>query len=351
MVGLPLRSAVLTGLTLAQVGEFSFVLAHAGLEAGLFSPQYFQLFLGSSILSMIAAPFLIGLGPAFAEWSMRLPVPQALKVGRLADTPRQRLYDHLIIIGFGLSGRNIAHVADSCRIPYVVIDTNPETVRSERALGRMIYHGDATCSPVLEHADVEAARVAVVAISDMIGTGRVVEMIRALNPAIHIIVRARYLAHAEQLLACGANEVVPEEYETSVEIFTRVLHKYLVPKEEIDALINQIRASGYRMLRTESTTGASVADLDVILSGMEVRCIRVGNGSSAVGRSLSQINLRKDYGITILAIRRGGETIVLPDGDDCFQAGDDVVLLGLPELLVFADTIFHPPSRETKADE
>ena len=343
VLGMPIRSAVLCSLALVQVGEFSFVLARAGMQAGVLSGDHFQMFLAVSILSMLATPLLIASGEHVVRQVMRMPLPERIKTGRYADEPEAHLADHLVIIGFGLGGRHIAYAAEAARIPYVVIDTNPETVRSEQAAGRRIYHGDATHEPILTHAGIQSARVAVIAISDPVGTNRVVEMVRLLNPRIHIIVRIRYFAQADTLLALGADEVVPEEYEASIEIFTRVLHKYLVPREEIEAVIKSVRERGYQMLRSTSPAKPVMMDLDLYLSGMEVRVMRVQERSNAIGRTLAALNLRKDYGITVLAINRQGSKILLPDGDEHFEPGDNVVLLGMPDLLVFADTIFSAP--------
>lgn len=340
ILGLPLRSALLSGFALAQVGEFGFVLASAGLGAGLLDIKYFQIFLGVSILSMLATPFLIAQGSRIADIFMRFPFPQRIMAGTYADDPAPQLVDHLVIIGFGLGGKHIADAAEAVKIPYVVIEANPDTVRTERAAGRLIYHGDATAESILLHAGIPDARVAVVTMSDPVGTNRVVEQIRLLNPSIYIIVRIRYFSQAETLLALGADEAVPEEYEASLEIFTRVLHKYLVPKEEIEDMVSAIRAEGYHMLRSPSTAKPALHDLETLFSGMEVRVIRIHEASNAIGRSLAELNLRKDYGITVLAISRREERHQLPDGNMRFEPGDQVVLLGMPELLLFADAIF-----------
>lgn len=342
LLGMPLRSAVLCGMALAQVGEFSFVVASAGFKTGLLPESSFQLFIAASILSMMVTPLLMMCAPRCADMVSRLPVPRRLKVGTYAEEPKRGLRDHLVIIGFGLNGRHMADAATAAGIQHVIIDANPETVRIERAAGRIIYHGDAAYEPILMHAGITDARVAVVAISDPIGTDRIVEQIRHLNPAIHIIVRVRYVVHAERLMGLGANEIIPEEYESSIELFTRVLHKYLVPRETIEELEARIRADGYQVLRTPAPVAAGLQDLAATLSGMEIRSMQVHPRSSAVGRSLAELNLRKEYGITVLTISGHGRKATLPDGDERFREGDIVVLLGLPELLPFADNIFNP---------
>jgi CPA2 family monovalent cation:H+ antiporter-2 len=342
LLGMPLRSALICGLSLAQVGEFSFVIASAGFKSGLFPESYFQIFIAASILSMMATPLLIMSAPGLAELCARFPVPHRLKVGTYAGEPAQGLRDHLVIIGFGLNGRHIADAATAARIPHVILEANSETVRLERAAGRLIYHGDAAYEPILLHAGIPDARVAVVAISDPLGTNRIVEQIRLLNPTIHIIVRVRYVLHAERLKALGANEIIPEEYESSIELFTRVLHKYLVPRESIEEMVSRIRADGYEVLRSPAPVASGLQDLASSLSGMEIRSMTVQPSSNAVGRSLAELDLRKEYGITVLTISGTDRKVTLPDGDERFQENDVVVLLGLPELLPFADNIFNP---------
>jgi CPA2 family monovalent cation:H+ antiporter-2 len=345
--GLPLRSSILAGLALAQVGEFSFILARSALGHGLLNEAQFQLFLGASALSMIAAPFLIDAAPRVAEWAGRLPLPGRLRVGAFASEERPSMRDHLVIIGFGLIGRHVAQAAQACKIGYVVLEANPDTVHRERALGQPIFHCDATQEAALHHAGAGEARAAVVAVADITGTRRIVDRLRALSPTLHIIARTRYFVETEPLLGLGANEVICEEYETSIEIFTRVLQKYLVPKEQIGEFVERVRSSGYAMLRQPSRAPRLLADLDLFLSNMEVRIVSAEAGAGAIGRSLAQIDLRRAYGIMVLAIRRDGSTIQLPDGDERFRAGDEVVLLGFPELLPFAVTIFRAPGSST----
>ncbi len=165
--------------------------------------------------------------------------------------------DHLIIIGFGVSGRNLAQAARVAGITYVIVEMNPETVRNEKAKGEPIYYGDAAQNAVLQHSNIKDARIVVVAINDPTATRRIIEMVRRLNPKVHLIVRSRFLQEIEPLHELGADEVVPEELETSVEIFTRVLAKYLVPKDEIEEFVAVVRSDGYKMLRNISGKTAS----------------------------------------------------------------------------------------------
>jgi CPA2 family monovalent cation:H+ antiporter-2 len=237
-LGFPLRTAIIVGLTLCQVGEFSFILAKVGVDYGLLVGDTFQLFLAVAVITMGVTPFIMALAPRVANAALRLPLPAKLKTGfsskseSVSEHKTHELEDHLIIVGYGLSGKNVATAAKTAKIPYVIIEMNPETVRNEKKAGEPIIYGDATHEAVLEHVGIEGARVMVVAISDPTATRGITSVAVRLNPKIHIIARTRFFRETTALRELGANEVIAEEYETSVEIFARVLAKYLVPKEE-----------------------------------------------------------------------------------------------------------------------
>ncbi len=336
LLGLPFRTAVLVGLALCQVGEFSFILSRTGVEYGLLADNTYQMFLAFSILSMAATPFIIALAPRVADIIMRLPLPDRLVSGfrPVAETKHEPKKDHLVIIGFGVNGRNVARAARLSNIPYVVIEMNPETVRREQAQGEPIYYGDSTQEVVLRHANIKDARVVVIAINDPASTRRITEIIRRLNPKIHLIVRSRYLQEMGPLYELGANEVIPEEFETSVEIFTRVLARYLIPRDEIEALAAEIRSDGYEMFRSLSRDSPSFSDLTLQLPDFEISTLRVAEKSPLVGKSLGEIDLRKNYGVTVLAIRRNSQIFPNPDVSMPLCANDVFFIIGTPERIV-----------------
>lgn len=250
LLGFPIRTVVLVALALSQVGEFSFILSKTGVEYGLLAGDIYQMFLAVSVLTMALTPLIITFAPGMADFVLRLPMPGKLRTGfsPVQEVKLPGKKDHLVIIGFGFNGRNLARAAKIRRIPYCIIEMNPETVREEKAKGEPIYYGDATQEAVLGRADIKDARVAVVAISDPAATRRIVELVRKLSPGIYVIVRTRFLQEVKTLHGLGADEVIPEEFETSVEIFARVLEKYLVPRDEIEKYIDEIRSEDYDML-------------------------------------------------------------------------------------------------------
>lgn len=345
LLGFPLRTALLVGLTLAQVGEFSFILARSGVKQGFLAGDIYQLFLAVSVLTMGVTPFIIAAAPYVTDSIMRLPIPSRLKSGLypLEREKKAEKNDHLVIIGFGVNGRNLSRAATVAGIPHVIVEMNPETVRQERKSGKPIFYGDATQETVLHHAGIEAARVVVVAISDAAATRRIIEIIRRLNPKVQVIARTRFLKEVKPLYELGADEVVPEEFETSVEIFTRVLRKYLIPRDEIEKLISEVRSDGYQMFRSLSKDFLSFSDLTLNLPDIEISTLRVCERSPVDGKSLAQVELRKRYGVSVLAIRRGERVLSNPGADTQLLGNDVVVALGTPDKIAVAMGLFHAP--------
>ncbi|HKJ03078.1 MAG TPA: cation:proton antiporter [Longimicrobiales bacterium] len=343
-LGLSLRTAVLAGVALSQVGEFSFILAGSGMEQGLMSAASYQWFLVVAVVSIALTPFLIAMGPRMAEVAEALPIPPRLKAGALpeseAPSPGGRK-DHLLVVGFGVNGGNVARAAQVAGIPLVAIEMNPTVVQKQRALGLDIHYGDAGQAAVLEHAGVKNARVAVVAISDAAATRRIVALLRSLSPSCHIVARTRYLREVDPLRAAGAHLVIPEELETSVEIVARVLAAYLVPRRDIEGFLAEMRAGGYEMLRTPHAAFPSVADLQLALSEIEISTLRVDDDSLMAGRRLDETDLRRLFGITVVAIRRGEEVLANPGGDTVVDAGDALIVLGLSDEVNAASAAFR----------
>jgi len=345
LLGFPLRTSILVGLALGQVGEFSFILSKTGVEHGLLAGNIYQMFLAFSVLTMTATPFIITLAPRLADIILRLPLPKRLKSG-LYPVPTIKVAgkkDHLIIIGFGVNGRNVARAARIGGIPYVIIEMNPEIASEEKAKGETIHYGDATQEAVLQHANIKDARIVVVAINDPTATRGIAEIVRRLNPKVHLIVRTRYLQEMKPLYELGADEVIPEELETSVEIFTRVLAKYLIPRDEIERFVAEVRSDGYEIFRNLSKESASFSDLTLQLPGVEISTLRVGVKSALAGKSLTQIELRKKYGVTLLAIRRDSQILSNPDGNTRVCANDVLFVLGPPDKIVEVTSLFHDP--------
>ena len=329
--GATLRMSLHTGMGLMQIGEFSFVLAVAGRSSGLISEDFYQLFISSSVLTMMATPFIMNAAPTVSSWITSRDVIE--RVHRLKkNVKEERLPDerqgHVIIIGFGLNGRNLARVLKEAGIPYAVLEMNSDTVREMKSKGEAIYYGDGTSKETLNRLGIRRAKLLVIAISDPASTRRVVSIARHESANIYIIVRTRYFSEIEDLRMLGANEVIPEEFETSVEIFSRVLHRYNFPYNVILDIIDNIRNSNYSVLRNVDLPKRVILEKSEWLPEMELDGFRVRAGSSVTGKSISELQVRKKTGITIIAVRRGQEIFTNPSPDFIFKAEDVILFTG-----------------------
>lgn len=339
----PPKPALISGLLLAQVGEFAFVLSHVGQKYGLLNPEQYQLFLAASVATMALTPFSLRFAEPLAD-RLAARLPASLKrLARATGVSHDRFptEDHVIIIGFGINGKNLARVLTGNGIPYIAIETNHHTVKLERKKGTRIIFGDASRPEILSHALIEKARTVVVAISDATATRRVVAQARQIRPSIHLIVRTRYVAEMEPLYKLGVNDVVPEEFETSVEIFSRVLRTYLIPQDQIEHCIAEIRRDAYQMFRVISRRHSHATGISGYLSGVELATFRVQPGSAISGTQLKDGLLRERCGASVLVIRRGDEIMSNPDPVWEFAADDMVLVLGRPDQLVFAGHLFE----------
>ncbi|WP_162417313.1 cation:proton antiporter [Cyclobacterium roseum] len=338
-IGSDLKGSFIVGFSIFQVGEFSLLLAKEGLEYELLDPITYQYFLAISILTMVMTPFILKKRENLACRVLNIPLPEKIKsrfgekpVAHIAKIETDELGDHLVIIGFGLNGRNLARAAKRANIAYAIIEMNPETVRVESAKGEPIMYGDAANPVVLEHVKIHKARVAVIAISNHEATRGIITNIRAITQNAFIIVRTRYVNEIEAMLRLGADEVIPEEFETSIEIFTRVLNKYLVPKGEIDDFTHDVRYHNYEVFRSLQGDSGSTIALDIPEINFAGIKIEKDHGAF-IGKAIKEINLREKVGINLVAIKRDGMTNTDIDGDTKIKLGDIVYVVARQEAL------------------
>ncbi len=333
----PARTAILSGLALFQVGEFAFILSKIGEGYGLIAGDAIQYFLAVSVLTMALTPFVMQNADKIADLLAKAPMASKLRQlanqGALVEESKvsEDLRDHLIIVGYGLNGTNVALAAKQASIPYVVLELNSETVKQERAKGEPIIFGDATDPFILEYVRVYQARVAVVAISDPAATRKVVSAIRSICRTVYIIVRTRFVKEIEELLKLGADEVIPEEFETSIEIFTRTLNKYLVPEDQITAFAQQIRSENYDMLRPQERTRIRPGSL-LNIPELRISCITVQNDvPELTGKSLKESQLRQQYALNLVAIQRDGNLISDIGPATKIERDDFLYVIGKPD--------------------
>lgn len=307
----PPRVTILTGLALFQIGEFAFILSKVGLGYDLLSREMYQYFLAVSIITMFLTPFIMMFSDRIA--SALVPKKLSKRAGDYISKKKSGeensefdLENHIVIIGYGINGRNVAKAAGNLKIPYVIIEMNAETVKNEKAKGEKILFGDASGNHILETVNITKAKAVVIAISDTKSSKYIVSNVRALSQSVYIIVRTRYLSNTEELMALGADEVIPEEFETSIAILSRVLQNFFVPIDEIEELLRSIRADNYELFQTQSHFPSTIKPINI--PEFNVTCVRIdADSGKVVGKSIGEAKVREKFGVNILAISRNNE--------------------------------------------
>lgn len=331
LLGYPPRTGLLVGLLLCQVGEFSFLLSKVGISYGLLTEQMNQYFLSTSIMTMALTPFIVAYGEDMLRWVFRHSgLGRWISLGApLSEERPTALQNHVVIIGYGLNGRNVAHACRFAGIPYTVCDLDPQQVAVARKAGEDIVFGDATHEHILSHLHVGTARVIVVAISGLKHTRQIVRSIRQLSASAEVIVRTRYVQEIPMLTKIGANEVIPEEFETSIQIFSRVLNNYLVAEADIDLLTQEVRAGNYQLLHPVGPGGSHPRALSepFALPEVTIATLQVAGGEVA-GKPLCDTCVRQRYGVSVLAIRRDERFLFDIDRNTEILKGDQLYVLG-----------------------
>ncbi|PKN19487.1 MAG: hypothetical protein CVU71_08255 [Deltaproteobacteria bacterium HGW-Deltaproteobacteria-6] len=324
LLGYPLRIALLSGVLLSQIGEFSFVLASQGFKNNIISNDIYQTFIGASVLTFIVTPLLVSLVYYLLARKNFFDPAQEIK-----PDERTHVSNHVIICGMGLNGRNLVRVLKDTAINYVIIDLNFQKIKKSKSKGdKNTIWGDAASVEILRRANVEAARVMVIAISDRFLTKSCLSNAKAINPRLHVIVRTKYLADIEDLLAMGADDVIPEEFETSIQIFSRVLKMFHIPNSIILAQGNIIRNKSYGVFREVRYTQEAFDQISQILAQGTIETYFIAAGNPIIGRSIREVNLKAQSGALIINIIRNNQTITNPPSEFILETADQLIIFG-----------------------
>jgi len=240
------------------------------------------------------------------------------------------LAGHVVIAGFGLNGHNLARVLRAVHVPHVVLDFNVDSVMEAMTAGSPGLVGDVTQPYIQKQAGVPRAEVLVLALSDPTGTRRACRVARDLAPGLFIIVRTRYVGEIDELYRLGANQVIPEEFETSIEIFTATLNHLHVPPNVIDAQVRLLRQERYSLLRGMKLPTSVIEQLDTLLQEGTCDTFVLLQHSPAVGRTLGDTGLLPpaNGNARAIALVRGGAALTTLAPDERLRTGDILVLAG-----------------------
>lgn len=326
-----LRVSLEAGLTLCQLGEFSFVLFGVAAEAGLVEPVLQQRFVAASIVSLLVSPFLIREAPRIAS-----AVSERLRHPGVAMPEERSTVDvdagrRVVVIGFGPAGQTLIRLLRSLDVPYIAVDTNPSAALEAERTGEPVIYGDATRPQVLRHLRVGDARLVAVAISDPLATRRIVSRIRAMAPETPILARTRYVREVDRLSMAGATVVVAEEFEGSIELVARALEIFEVPAGAITRFTEALREEGYGAIRAPAALPIDPWLME-LLEHTDTEWVEVPL-HVAGGPTLGELDLRARTGGNVLVVERGDSSHPNPTPDFALQPGDRLLVLGGVEEL------------------
>ena len=332
VMGASLKTAFAVAIALNQVGEFSLILSRVGLDAGLMTENQYQLFLSVAVLSMMLTPFEYRLASQWLSDLSNQNLYQWITGESEIESPEafdsSELEDHVIVVGFGPTGQHVVEACEESDIPYIISELNPNTVRTQQERGRPMIFGDAGEQPVLERLGITQARVLVITISNPSASRQIIKRARMINPDLHIISRSRFLGEVSSLRDLGADEVIPEELETSLEMFVRVLRRYFVSRDEIHHILQNLRR------KYQEDENLSSSEQPPVLSSLNFSRLAVSEFRSEwIGKTLRELRLRNRFGVTVVAIERSNRPQLSPEPDFELTAEDILVVVGEPEAL------------------
>lgn len=321
---LPTKVSISIAILLSQIGEFSFVLAKEGMKFGLMTEQFFSVFLGVSILTMSSTPFLEKLTPKIVEAFSKIDyfkVDKELKsLPEEIEDPHE-IEDHVILVGMGLNGKQMAKACSQFRIPYRIVDMNPTIVENQQALGIPIIYGKASNESVLKELKITSAQCIVISESTYDQTLKTIDTARRLNPDIHIIVRTQYLRNIDEVIEAGADEVIPKEFETSIMMFTRIMDYYNKDVDEISDAVNDLRSDNYDAFRTVTTEDIA-SYLNYKYTDLEIDSLRVSENAH-----LDEFPF-EEHSLKVTGVVRGEDTFIEVKPDFKFLEDDLILFIG-----------------------
>ncbi len=250
-LGHTFRGVIMVGIALSQIGEFSFILARVGMDHAIISEDIYQSFLAVAVITMSVTPLHMLASNRIASGLLRLPLPARLVNGifPLPGIDIPELKDHIVFIGNDSRALSLSKMAKSMNLPYVSIVFDPASARRRQQKGETVIYGDAVNDPILIKAHADKAKIIVVSVGNLITLMSILQHIRKLNTKAYVLVRTKHVEDIEELYQLGADQVIPEAFETAIELFERVLDRLQTPRKEINKIIGDIRDHHYGIFR------------------------------------------------------------------------------------------------------
>jgi CPA2 family monovalent cation:H+ antiporter-2 len=335
LFGYSLKTALIAGLGLAQIGEFSFVLASEGRSLGLVSKRVYLLLLGTTAVTLVVTPFILRLIPSLFNWIETVPaLDRWFKPTEQPDEVSVNVSDEqtpIVICGYGRTGQNLVTLLSEQNIPVIVVEQSEAAIQKLRDAGISYVYGNAVSIPVLTKAGLDRAQSMVIALPDAMSTRLCLKHALEISPDLDIVVRANQYKDIELLYQLGGSEVVQPEFEASLEMAAHLLVRSGLPTIQIQRQVKAIRNSHYLELRPQGM-GEKLQNIQAATLGMNRRWYRLSLTSPLIGNSIASANIRTLTGATVVAIEReNGAQINYPHGGTTFEIGDSCLVIGSVE--------------------
>ena len=317
-------TAILVGVGLTQIGEFSFILVQVARSAGIVGADVYNATLAVSLVTILLNAFLIRTVPNLLAKKRLAAVAPALETGNAAPA--------VMLCGYGRVGSVVGASLDAFDVPYSVIEMNPDLVAELRRRGTPAIFGDASNRSILNEAHGGEVSLAVVTSPHRDRTVLIVEGIRASNPACKILARAEHRADEEAIRSAGADDVIQPESEAAATLVRRALDYLNVPQDRTSAYLDSVRSAISTVLETTSATHVpAIRDLEVRAPQLE-------------GMSLNEARIREQFGVTVLAIEHDSRTEFNPSAASRLKVGDKLRVIGMREQIDSLGEMLDPSS-------
>ena len=330
----PLKTALIVGLGLAQIGEFSFVLASEGQALGLVSRRVYLLILGTTAVTLMLTPFLLRLVPFLFNFAESIPwlQPYLEEIYPRDVSDNVPSKSHVVVCGYGRVGKNLVKLLQKHNFPVVVIDQSERRIQQLREEGIPYVIGNCVSLHVLETAGVNNAKGMAIALPDPMSTRLTLKRALELCPELDLVVRATHNKDIEVLYQLGAKEVVQPEFEASLEMANHLLTSLGFLSFVVEQEMKQIRNDHYLALRPEQTPSEVSRNLQKATRDLNRRWYTLPSGSPLIDMSLAEADIRYLTGASLMAIRRAnGEEIDYPNGQTKLEEGDRLLVVGVSQ--------------------
>lgn len=319
-------------LGLAQVGEFSFVLAQTGISTNSISPELYSLILTVAIVTMMLTPFLSGLTvPIYGFWRRSFKNPPL----QTRNLPQAGLNDHIVIAGSGRIGQYVAGVLQRLKIPVVLIEIDHNRVDQAQKAGFPVIYGDAGQDIILEAAGISKAKMLLITSPVAIVSHSIVEQTRRLNPGLFIVARADEIEQIKTLHDLGVYEVVQPEFEAGLEFARQALLQLDIPVERIQQFTDEVRRELYRPIYDTHANYKTIAQLESATRLFQLSWISLSQKDPLIGKTIRELEIRTRTGATVVGIMRKGTLYGNPEPDFRFEEEDLVGIIGKHQHLSF----------------